>query len=258
MKCLLVADLHYALKQFDWLQSVSADFDLVVLAGDLLEISSAVEKRTQIVVVRTYLEELARTTRVVVCSGNHDLDTHDARGELVAGWVQDLNELGIVTDWGRVMVGTTLITVCPWWDGPATRDAIGQQLAADAAIAKDRWIWVYHAPPSDSPVSWGGKRHFGDADLSAWIGTHQPDLVLSGHVHQSPFIDGGSWADRIGRTWVFNSGQQIGATPAHVALNLESGEAVWFSLAGAEIVSMGDTPERPYASLSAVPDWLKA
>ena len=258
MKCLLVADLHYALKQFDWLRRVADGYDMVILAGDLLEISSSVEKRAQIVVVRTYLEELAARTRLAVCSGNHDLDAQDARGELVARWMEDLAELGIVTDWGHVTVGDTLITVCPWWDGPHTRDEIGRQLEADAARPKGRWIWVYHAPPSDSPVSWGGIRHYGDEDLTRWIGTYSPDLVLSGHVHQSPVVSEGSWADRIGKTWVFNSGQQIGEIPAHIAMNLETGEAVWFSLAGAEILSMRDAPDRPFEGLRELPAWLKA
>lgn len=257
MKCLLVADLHYALKQFDWLRGVAGDYDVVVLAGDLLEISSSVEKRTQIVVVRTYLEELSKKTQVVVCSGNHDLDVRDSRGELVARWMGELGELGVVTDWGSVMLGDTMITACPWWDGPATRDEIGRQLECDSGAEKRRWIWVYHAPPSESPVSWGGQRHYGDGDLAGWIGQYQPDLVLSGHVHQSPFTSGGSWADRIGRTWVFNSGQQIGETPAHIALDLDGGEAAWFSLAGAEILSMEDAPDRPFTTLREIPDWLK-
>jgi len=34
MKCLLVSDLHYALKQYDWITNVSKDFDVVVIAGD--------------------------------------------------------------------------------------------------------------------------------------------------------------------------------------------------------------------------------
>ena len=34
MKCLLVLDIHYALKQFDWTSSVAADFDVVIIAGD--------------------------------------------------------------------------------------------------------------------------------------------------------------------------------------------------------------------------------
>jgi Icc-related predicted phosphoesterase len=257
MKCLLAADLHYALKQYDWLLTVAGDVDVLILAGDLLEISSAVDRRTQIVVVRTYLEELAKRTRVVVCSGNHDLDARDDRDELIARWMQDLGEIGVVTDWGRVMIGDTLITVSPWWDGPATREAIGRQLAEDAGLEKSRWIWVYHAPPADSPVSWGGKRHFGDTDLAAWIAEYQPDLVLSGHVHQSPFVSGGSWADRIGRTWAFNAGQQIGETPAHVMMNLETDEAIWFSLAGAEVAALAEEPGRPFPSLRVIPDWLK-
>jgi Icc-related predicted phosphoesterase len=257
MKLLVVADLHYALKQYDWLRAVAVDFDVVVLAGDLLEISSSVDRRAQIVVVRTYLEELSSLTRVVVCSGNHDLDARNAGGELVARWMEELAPLGVAADWGSVEIEDTLITACPWWDGPETREAIGRKFAEDAEKPKARWIWVYHAPPSESPTSWGGTRHFGDEDIAAWIRQYQPDLVMSGHVHQSPFTTDGSWADRIGRTWVFNTGQQIGPTPTHIALDLDAGEAAWFSLDGNQIVSLGAEAERPFETLSGVPDWLR-
>jgi len=43
MKCLLTSDLHYTLKQFDWVISVAQNFDVVVIAGDHLDISSTVE-----------------------------------------------------------------------------------------------------------------------------------------------------------------------------------------------------------------------
>jgi Icc-related predicted phosphoesterase len=238
MNILVVADLHYALKQYDWLKSVATDFDAVVLAGDLLEIASIVERRVQIVVVRTYLEELAERTRVIVCSGNHDLDGKNDAGEMVARWVTELAEIGVTADWGSVSVGGTLITVCPWWDGEQTRAAIGRQLAADALKPRDRWLWVYHAPPAESPVSWGGKRHFGDSALTDWIRLYQPDFVMSGHVHQSPFVTGGAWADRMGNTWVFNTGQQIGPTPANIALHLSDSEAIWSSLEGRQVLSL--------------------
>src|SRR5437763_1293129 len=39
MRCLFVADLHYSLPQFDWLLKAAAGYDLVVLAGDALDIS---------------------------------------------------------------------------------------------------------------------------------------------------------------------------------------------------------------------------
>ena len=54
-----------------------ADYDLVVLAGDLLDISSIVEPDAQIAVVLEYLRRLAALTTVVVCSGNHDLERRE-------------------------------------------------------------------------------------------------------------------------------------------------------------------------------------
>lgn len=257
MKILVAADLHYALRQFDWLKSVAADYDAIVLAGDLLEISSIVDRRAQMIVIRAYLEDFVARTRVIVCSGNHDLDSRNRHGELVAQWIEDLTEIGVVADWGSVTLGGTLITVCPWWDGDATRDEIGRQLAADAQKPHDRWIWVYHAPPAESPVSWAGRRHHGDAALTAWIRQFQPDMVMSGHIHQSPFVEGGSWADRIGRTWVFNTGQQIGPTPANIALHLTQAEAIWSSIEGCQILSLTEAPSRPFAPLVDIPAWFR-
>ena len=48
------------------------------------------ERRAQIVVVEAYLEQLVARTKVIVCSGNHDLDSRNADGELIANWVEDL------------------------------------------------------------------------------------------------------------------------------------------------------------------------
>ena len=60
--------------------------------------------------------------------------------------------------------GDTLLTLCPWWDGPAGRAALQAQLARDAARRPARWIWVYHWPPAGSPTCWTGRRHYGDAE----------------------------------------------------------------------------------------------
>src|SRR5229473_4723071 len=149
MRCLVVADLHYSLPQFDWLLSAAPHFDLVIFAGD------------------------------------------------------------------------ALFTVCPWWDGPLVKQRIDEQLREAAAGRLQRWIWVHHAPPANSPTSWGGKRFFGDVELVQWIESYQPSMVISGHVHQSPFIPDGSWFDRLGGTWVFNPGLQPGRPPAHIVLDIE-------------------------------------
>lgn len=255
MKLLVVADIHYALKQYDWLVGVASRYDVVVIAGDLLEIASSVDRRAQIVVINSYLRKLAAETRVIVCSGNHDLDAEDANGERVAAWMNELTAMGVGSDGSAHSIDGVRFSVLPWWDGPQTRALVDQQLKRDSVPDPTRWVWVYHAPPADSPVSWSGKRHFGDPQLVEWIKTYRPELVLSGHVHQSPFVTDGSWVDRIDETWVFNTGQQPGPLPALIAIDMSERRAVWLSMAGGQEVQLADPAAKPNP-LSAMPDWI--
>lgn len=235
MRILLVSDLHYTLKQLDWVTMVAGDFELVVVAGDLLDIASIVDPDAQIAVVLEYLSRIADKTRVVACSGNHDLNARNALGERAAGWLEAATESGVFVDGTSFGTERDLVTVCPWWDGPLTCEVVGLQLEHDAALVGDRqWIWVYHAPPDASATSWTGKRHYGDEELVAWIEQHRPALVLSGHVHQSPFASDGNWIDRIGSTMVLNAGRQIGPVPTCIEIDTEAELARWSSLAGVE------------------------
>src|SRR3954471_22832702 len=102
MKILLVSDLHYALKQLDWLLSVAADYDLVVVAGDTLSINSNVEPDAQIAVVLEYFGRIAAKTTIAACSGNHDLNARNEHGERAAVWLAGARDAGVHTD------GTTL------------------------------------------------------------------------------------------------------------------------------------------------------
>jgi Icc-related predicted phosphoesterase len=252
MKCLLVADLHYTLKQLDWVDGVATDFDVVVMAGDHLDIASVVALEAQIVVLLTYLQRIGSRATVLVSSGNHDLNARAAHGEKVARWLERARALGVATDGDAVEVAGTLFSVCPWWDGPATQKAVDAQLVRDAARPRAAWAWVYHSPPSDSPTSWTGTRHYGDDALVAWIRRHRPAMVFSGHIHQSPFRQGGSWVDRVGDTWVFNPGRQIGPVPTHVIVDTDAARAMWFSLAGNQVVSLAGPLVQPPAVLESV------
>lgn len=258
MRLLLIADLHYSLPQFDWVLAVADQFDVVVLAGDHLDIASIVDARAQTVVVKKYFARLRDKTRLLICSGNHDLDGKNEAGEKVARWLQNSPNLGVLSDGESVMEGDTMFTLCPWWDGPVSRAELGRQLAAAAEKRKGRWIWVHHAPPAESPISWAGSRYYGDVELRQWIEQYKPDLVLSGHVHESPFVPNGSWVDRIGETWVFNAGRQHGALPTHIIIDTESGEALWFSCTDNQVVRLDEPLVRPVAKLASVPGWLKA
>lgn len=231
MRVLFVADLHYELKQFDWLISHAADFDAVIIGGDLLELSSMLETDVQIVVVEKYLTRLCERTRLLVSSGNHDGDTRSATGESLCRWLHDSRSSRVFVDGDTVQLEDVLITICPWWDGPVSRAEVGTLLARDAVKPKKRWMWIHHSPPDQSPVSWAGKKYGGDEFLVEWIRQYQPDLVLSGHIHNAPFLSKGSWNDRIGKTWVFNPGRQIGPSPAYLIFDLDQMSVEWSSLA---------------------------
>ena len=258
MRLLLVADLHYSLPQFDWVLTMAGDFDVVVMAGDHLDVGSIVDGRAQSVVVKKYFSKLGSKTQLLICSGNHDLDAKTESGERIAKWLGGAQGERVVSDGQSFAFEDTLFTMCPWWDGPIVRAGIGEQLAQASAKRTGRWIWIHHAPPAKSPTSWGGTRYFGDVELREWIEQYRPDMVLSGHVHQSPFVEEGSWVDRIGPTWVFNAGQQIGAPPTHIMIDTGEEEALWFSAAGNQFVRLDEPLERPVPRLDALPGWLKA
>ena len=136
MRCLVVADLHYSLPQFDWLLSAAPQFDLVIFAGDALDIGSIVDFRAQIVVVKKYLSLLSGITRVILCSGNHDLDERSAEGEKISRWIGEVRELGIACDGDSLTIGDTLFTVCPWWDGPLVKQRLETQLQEASASGR--------------------------------------------------------------------------------------------------------------------------
>jgi Icc-related predicted phosphoesterase len=234
MRILLVSDLHYSLPQFDWVVDAAPDFDLVVLAGDFLRSGSVVSADAQCVTILEYFERLHAEGLVAICSGNHDLTGLDAEGEQSALWLEKAKAAGIPTDGSSVWVDDTLVTICPWWDGPVGRTALVTRLESDSAQRAERWVWVYHWSPLGSRTSWTGRRNYGDADLKGWIDEYQPDVVFTGHVHQAPFKPDGSWVDRIGNTLVFNAGHQIGPVPAHIELDLIANSAQWVSLLGTE------------------------
>jgi Icc-related predicted phosphoesterase len=230
MRLLFVADLHYTLKQFDWLKERCRDYNLLIIGGDLLDLSSPLDEDVQIAVVERYLRLLRQQCLVAVSSGNHDGDSRNAADESVASWIQDLRLDGLYVDGDSFDLGKTRITVCPWWDGKLSRSELEALLEREAAVPKGRWIWIHHAPPQGAKTGWTGRILVGDKFLRGWIDRFNPDLVLSGHIHNAPFYKEGSWIDRVGRTWVCNPGRQLGARPTTITLDLDAWTAEWDSL----------------------------
>lgn len=238
MRILVASDLHYRLPHLDWLVAAADDVDVVALAGDLADVVSPVPHEVQTVVLTKYLSMLADRACVFASSGNHDLDGPGAHGEQTAGWLGRSDHDSLHLDGASVDVEDTRFTVCAWWDGPVTRDEVGDQLRAAAVDRPSRWVWIHHAPPAGTPLCDDGRRTFPDQQLADWIAELQPDLVFCGHIHQAPWIDGGTWHARLGRTWVFNAGKQIGKVPPHITIDTEAATAHWFGVFESETVSL--------------------
>jgi Icc-related predicted phosphoesterase len=239
MRLLFVADLHYSLKQFDWLVAQAGEFDAAVIGGDLLDLGSPLDPDVQITIVEKYLDRLRAKTCVVISSGNHDGDSRNLADESVAEWLHAVRRERVFVDGDSLDLGDTRITVCPWWDGDLSRGELEAQLAREAARVRGKWIWVHHAPPEGSRTSWTGRKFAGDESLRAWIDRFHPDMVLSGHIHNSPFYGDGAWIDRIGKTWVFNPGRQIGSEPTSIVIDLDAMTAEWRSAEGSLFRDLG-------------------
>lgn len=238
MRILALADLHYALRQFDWVGEHLDDFDLLVLAGDLLDLGSGVDLDIQEVVVEKYLRKFASRRMLLTASGNHDIEETAGDGERVAGWMDSLRSPSLKPDYESYQDGDVLFTVCPWWEGPDTRAKTEQHLSADAAKAKKTWIWLHHNPPRGTPVAWTGREDGGDPVALEWIQHYQPDFVFSGHIHNAPFYAAGAWHSRIGKSVVFNAGKQPGGIPTRIILDLKNRRAEWSSVESDETLDL--------------------
>src|SRR5215472_1352870 len=72
MKIFITADLHYQEHWFRWFLGRAADWDLICIAGDLLDMFKADPRIAQAREVSRWICELAKRTCVAICSGNHD------------------------------------------------------------------------------------------------------------------------------------------------------------------------------------------
>lgn len=86
-------------------------------------------------------------------------------------------------------------------------------LSESRIINGRKWVWIHHAPPKLSSVSWSGKKSMGDSDLYNLIESYQPFAVISGHIHQSPFVKDGAWVDKIGKAGVLMQAAKLARRP---------------------------------------------
>src|SRR4051812_763164 len=162
VRILAVTDLHYRLRHYDWLVDAAADVDVVAIAGDLADVANPVPLDVQVVVLDSYLDRLSEQAVGLAGAGNHDLDGPGPPGEQVARRLRRPRPRTVVTDGASHDVDGARFTVAPWWDGPASKDEVGAQLAAAAVDRPAWWVWVYHSPPAGTVLCRDGRREFPD------------------------------------------------------------------------------------------------
>ena len=202
MTILHVTDFHFNKRWFDWLLHSAPTHDLLVMSGDMLNLSDATPQRKQIAWVSQWINDYPRP--MCLCSGNHDLEW-DSQSErwTPAYWLRDLVNPNVWTDGQRVELnGLSILNI-----GCTTRPKGG---AAD--------IWVVHAPPSNTLVSARANNgEGGDPDLIAPVRRYAPRLVLSGHVH-NPL----HWRERGDPTVFLNPGRSPESEfPNHILVRTE-------------------------------------
>ncbi|TSJ77740.1 metallophosphoesterase family protein [Rariglobus hedericola] len=202
MTILHVTDFHFNKRWFDWLPDNAPAHDLLVMSGDMLNLSDAAPHQKQIDWVSDWINDYPRP--ISVCSGNHDLEW-DSELELwtPAYWVRNLASANVWVDGQRVTLdGLSLLNI-----SCTTRPKGGN---AD--------IWVVHAPPTKTLVATRtNSRDAGDPDLVDPIRRYSPQVVLSGHVHNPVH-----WHEQKDSTLYLNPGRDTDARfPNHILLQTE-------------------------------------
>ena len=178
----------------------------------------------------------------MLCSGNHDLDERNAEGEKVDAGSRGRATSALLAMAKASRIGDTLFTVCPWWDGPIVKQRLVEQLATPQLQGRlPRWVWAHHAPPARPADELGRHQIFRRRRACAM--DHAVPAVDRDLRPRAPVALHQGWlvvADRLGESWVFNTGLQPGRPPTYIVLDLDANKAFW--LAGRR--SAMDRPQR--------------
>lgn len=209
MKILHLTDLHFRRYWLDWAHDVAANYDLVCISGDLLDMFAATPLREQIPIVTEWLRSLP--AKAAVCSGNHcwweNYNGRDADAE--AKWLRRLRSQRLIVDGGSRMIDESVRVSCVGWTDPYD--------PRDAPLE----IVVSHCGPRHVEVVESEQGDWGDELLLVRL-RDQRAVVLSGHVHNPRHWYGETWQ----RVLCLNPGCDLEAKlPRHVVVDVDAGFA---------------------------------
>jgi hypothetical protein len=117
MKILITADLHYWERWFRWLIEQGANYDLICIAGDLLDMFNNEPRTEQAWKMSRWVRELAKVSRVAVYSGNHDNAGRQVTTDRapIYQWFDTFrSEPKIITDGVTQVIDDLIVTTVPY------------------------------------------------------------------------------------------------------------------------------------------------
>jgi Icc-related predicted phosphoesterase len=227
MKVLLTADLHFRMDWFRWLIAQAPRYDLVCLAGDVLDMFNVKLTKEQAREVSMLIRELADIVHVAICSsGNHDnaggLVSHD-RASIYKWFLELATHPKILTDGRTRKLENLVLTTIPYH---CSKEEKSIWLDRGSTIRRQTgmpWLVLHHVPPKSGPGASGEEREASDLLLA-----YRPDYFVCGHSHEFPYVPGQSWKENVGGVCVLVPGQLLGAPyPNYIKLDTLSGESSW-------------------------------
>ncbi len=194
MKIVSFGDVHMATRNLDRMGEVMRDTDLVILSGDLTNFGGAADARNVVDAARV------ACSRVLALAGNLDQPE-------VFRFLEDekisLHGKGLVID-GIAIFGCGGSNLTPFHTpSELTEDEIDNALRQGYASVEGQrpLVMVCHTPPLETKCDRiiGGKA-VGSSAARRFIEEVQPDVCISGHIHESAGVD------KIGATTVLNAG----------------------------------------------------
>jgi predicted MPP superfamily phosphohydrolase len=224
MKLLLTADLHFRLHWIRWLIEQAPDFDLVCIAGDLLDMFKGETRIEQAREIRTLVKELADIVPVAICSGNHDnagrLVSHDRAS--VYEWFIDLGtHRNIITDGSTRKLENLIVTTIPYH---CSRQGKSVWLDRGSTILRQTgipWLVLHHVP---AKIGLGVSAE--ESEAAELLAAYRPDYFVSGHDHAFPYTARQSWNQKLGESRLLVSGQLL-AAPIPNYITLHSTSDTW-------------------------------
>jgi Icc-related predicted phosphoesterase len=226
MKLLLTADLHYRLHWFRWLIEQAPSYDLVCIAGDLLDMFNPETRLEQAREITRFVRELADIVPVALCSGNHDnagrLVSHD-RASMYEWFIHLGTHRNIITDGSTQKLENLIITTVPYHCSKQQKSIWLDRGSTIRRQTGKPWIVLHHVPPKTTLKASGE-----ESEAAEILAAYRPNYFVSGHDHAFPYTPGQSWSQILGETRLLVPGQLLRAPfPIYVKLDTESGELSW-------------------------------